>query len=68
MRAVIVGILDSPLPPNIPTIPPIAMDFLNWEFAEAPAADAENRADYNGNPEARLWDKVTINDYVYSQI
>ena len=43
------GILN---PPHIPSIPRTAMDFFNWEFADAPAGDAaeQNRAHPDGNP------------------
>ena len=43
------GILDSP---HVPSIPHIAMDYFNWDFADAPAGDTaeENRAHFDGNP------------------
>ena len=39
--------------PHFLSILRIAMDFLNWEFADAPTADAaleQNRAHDDGNP------------------
>lgn len=46
------------------------MDYFDWDFAEAPTADAtttENRADHGGKPGGSPRIKEVLTDYVYSE-
>ena len=65
-----VSSISPPPHTHLPSIPHFGMDYFDWDFAEAPTADAatpENRAGHDGNPGGNIWIKEVVTDYVYSE-